>query len=241
MDTFDQGDGMLRFERLDQGEIVTHSGPSKTNVKYFFINFRHRRVSCSRTVVRVPSVGWNTYVTAKTYRLTECTRPIQVLRWEILSFQLQGSEGVDFSAFAKRTSGCRLKRPSFLRIVAMGPVSPLDLRLRPPDRPPALTTGGRRKNMSRESSKSMKIGLKFEWEIEPRERFAQNPPKFVSPQRAGLTFPKHCQAGAPNGHHCRRRGNRFRHVVVLALSIGHIHLHAAVPPRCYSPTGQRRA
>src|SRR5262245_1731093 len=82
----------------------------------------------------------------------------------------------------------------------MGPVSPLDLRLRPPDRPPALTTGGWRKNMSRESSKSMKIGLNFEWEIGPRERFAQNPPKFVSIRRAGLTFSKHCQAGAPNGH-----------------------------------------
>src|SRR5262245_28991434 len=112
----------------------------------------------------------------------------------------KGSEGVDFSAFAQRTSGCRLKWPIFLRIVAMGPVSPLDLRLRPPDRSPALTTGGRRKNMSRESSKSMKIGLKFEWEIEPRERFAQNPPKFVFIRRAGLTFPKHCQAGSPNGH-----------------------------------------
>ena len=57
------------------------------------------------------------------------------MRWEILSFQLQGSEGVDFSAIAQRTSGCRLKWPIFLRSVAMGPVSPLDLRLRPPDRP----------------------------------------------------------------------------------------------------------
>src|SRR5262245_10394066 len=200
MDTFDRGDEMHRFERLDQGEIVTRSGPGKTNVKYFFINFRHRRIPCSRTVVRVPSVGRNTYITAKTYRLTECTRPIQVLSWEILSFQLQSSEGVDFSAFTQRTSGCRLKWPIFLRIVAMGPVSPLDLRLSSPDRPPALTTGGRRKNMSRESSKSKKIDLKFEWEIEPRERFAQNPPKFVSIRRAGSTFPKHCQAGAPNGH-----------------------------------------
>ena len=56
--------------------------------------------------------------------------------------------------------------------------------------------------MSRESSKSMKIGLKFEWEIEPRERFAQNPPKFVSIRRAGLTMFWECQAGAPRGHCC---------------------------------------
>jgi hypothetical protein len=54
--------------------------------------------------------------------------------------------------------------------------------------------------MSRESSKSLKIGLKFEWEIEPQERFAQNPPKFVSIRLASLTLPKHYQAGAPNGH-----------------------------------------
>src|SRR5262245_18731678 len=37
------------------------------------------------------------------------------LSWEILSFQLQCSEDVEFSAFAKRTSGLSFKTAYFLK------------------------------------------------------------------------------------------------------------------------------
>jgi hypothetical protein len=52
MNAFNQGDEMLRFERLYQREIVTHPGPGKANVKYLFISVRHRRVPRSWTVSR---------------------------------------------------------------------------------------------------------------------------------------------------------------------------------------------
>ena len=93
--------------------------------------------------------------------------------------------------------------------------------------------------MSRESSKSMKISLKFEWEIEPRERFAQNPPKSVSIRPAGLTMFWECQAGAPNGHDekpnyrvrrsARNRIGRF--LLRPSRAPGYPCRSAATPPR----------